>query len=175
VSGLINGTKVHVRVAAAGEREGGPPSRPYPVYVTADVPPCPDGLLLCRADAGILAGWGEVLGAHEYRLYRHLPGDAEFTPVAIGVERQYLDKEAVDPAEYRVTAVNGNGESLPSPVRDTARGGVIDWDPRPDEVFRRATQSYEIGYDEVDPWIEQDMPTLSYPEPQRGHWTSWRR
>jgi hypothetical protein len=175
VSGLVNGTKVHVRVTAAGERADGPTSRPYPVYVTAGVPPCPDGLLLSRADAGILAGWGEVLGAHEYRLYRRLSGETEFTPVAIGVERQYLDKEAVGQAVYRVTAVNGNGESRPSPVQDTSPGGVIDWDPRPDEVFRRATQSYEMGYDEVDPWIEQDMPTLTYPEPERRHWTSWRR
>jgi len=171
----VNGTKVHVRVTAAGERADGPTSRPYPVYVTAGVPPCPDGLLLSRADAGILAGWGEVLGAHEYRLYRRLSGETEFTPVAIGVERQYLDKEAVGQAVYRVTAVNGNGESRPSPVQDTSPGGVIDWDPRPDEVFRRATQSYEMGYDEVDPWIEQDMPTLTYPEPERRHWTSWRR
>ncbi|MER7250631.1 fibronectin type III domain-containing protein [Kribbella sp. NPDC000426] len=175
VSGLVNGTKVHVRVTAVGERTDGPPSRPYPVYVTGDVPPAPDGLLLSRADGGILAGWGEVLGAHEYRLDRRISGETEFTCVATGVEREYLDKEAAGPAEYRVTAVNGNGESLPSPVRDTSPGGLVDWDPRPDEVFRRATQSYEMGYDEVDPWIEQEMPTLTYPDPERRHWTSWRR
>jgi hypothetical protein len=91
------------------------------------------------------------------------------------VQRRYLDAGVTGPAEYRVSAVNGNGESPHSAVRDTREGGPIDWDPRPDEVFRRATQNYELGYEEVDPWIEERMPTLTYPGPRRRHWTSWRR
>jgi len=175
VAGSVDGTKTHVRVTAAGARADGPPSRAYPVYVTADPPPCPDGLLLRRVPGGILVTWGEVLGAHEYRLYRRRAGDVDFTRVAAGVDRQHLDEAAAGVTEYRVSAVNGNGESRRSAPRDTRPGGILDWDPRPDEVFRRATQSYELGYDEVDPWAEERMPTLTYPGPERRHWTSWVR
>jgi len=174
VTGVAAGTKVHARVVAQGRARAGQASRPYPVYVSPEVPHSPDGLWVRRVEGGILASWGEVLGAYEYRLYRRRRGQESFTLIGSGLERQHLDTAADEVAEYRVSAVNGNGEGVPGAVRDTEPGGMIDWDPRPDEVFRRATQSYESGYEETNPWIEEKMPILSYPDPERRHWTGWR-
>lgn len=168
VEGMPPGTKVHVRVISRGALQAARPSRPYPVYVTLDAPHHPDGLQLCRQASGIDVTWGEILGAAEYRLYRRIRPERDFTCIYSGTQQRHHDLTGPHSlvAEYRVTAVNDNGESTPCPAVDTDPAGTIDWDPRPDEVFRRVTESGEF-YDDYDAEVEESMPIVAYPNPRR--------
>ncbi|MNC82938.1 hypothetical protein D3C75_1366680 [compost metagenome] len=69
--------------------------------------------------------------------------------------------------EYCVAACNGNGEGAASPPRHTAPGGLTDWDPRPDERFRRYTRSHEYGYNGFDHW-SNDLKQVLPPYPEQG-------
>ncbi|HUW30091.1 MAG TPA: fibronectin type III domain-containing protein [Planctomycetota bacterium] len=158
LTGLRNGTKVHVRTIAINDQCEGEPSREYPIYVTDAAPLPPDGLTLHLAKGSVQLDWGEVLGVTEYRVYRRVKGAADFTQVYHGRQRSCTDAapgvipafdvpghaaNAARPAgdytiyEYAVTAVNGNGESTkPTPV-DTDPASWVNWDPKPHERFRR--------------------------------------
>jgi len=165
VTGLSDGTKVHIRVVANGAAEPGPPSADYPVYVTAERPHWPEGLRAGRDDSAVRLTWGEVLGAREYRLYRRRQGDTDFGLVYSGPRREYVDED-VDPGgvyEYRVSSADDNGEGEPGPITDTDPARLINWDPYPGEGFRRDTESFELGYPELDHYTEERAAILSYP------------
>ncbi|MBD2847524.1 fibronectin type III domain-containing protein [Paenibacillus sp. IB182496] len=173
LQGLEDGTKLHVRVRALCAEQAGAWSASYPVYVTAHVPEAPEGLRLSREGAGIRATWGMLLGVERYCLYRRPAGAARWEPIYRGGERTYTDAAAGDDAsargdvvyEYCVSAVNGNGEGPLSLPRDTAPGGLIDWDPRPDETFRRDTRSNEYGFSGFDYWANRERGSLDpYPD-----------
>ena len=153
VSGLLNGKKVHVRAVALNSIHESLPGPEYPLYVTSDPPPPPDGLR-CELLAGSATiSWGEVLGVTEYRLYARLAGEGEFHLLYRGMDRIYEDRRpGIQPAkafpdtpaalsagliEYCVTAVNGNGEGARSRMVDTNPASWRNWDPRAGEAFRR--------------------------------------
>ncbi|MBO9610313.1 MAG: fibronectin type III domain-containing protein [Paenibacillaceae bacterium] len=162
-----NGEKRHVRVRAVNRDRKGAWSDDYPVYMTGEPPARADGLRVARTGRGFRLTWGWQLGATGYRLYRRERDEASFTVVYEG-EQPVYDDSAVDPArvyEYCVAACNGNGEGPASKPRDTAPGGLADWDPRPNEPFRRYTRSHEYGYNGFDHWANDNKPVLSYPVP----------
>ncbi|THF84579.1 fibronectin type III domain-containing protein [Cohnella fermenti] len=165
-----NGTKRHVRIMAVNRDRRGPWSMDYPVYFTGEPPERADGLRVARTGRGFRLTWGWQLGATSYRLYRRERGESEFALVYEGIQHMHEDDSA-DPArvyEYGVAACNGNGEGLVTPPRDTAPGGLVDWDPRPDEHYRRYTRSHEYGYNGFDHWANDAAPVLAYPAVDRA-------
>jgi len=158
LTGLRNGEKIHVRLVAFNQRKSSAPGPEYPIYVTADPPDPPDGLRLRLSKDHVDLDWGEVLGAGEYRLYRRGAGEKEFTAIYRGLATQFRDaapgvipaydspglaaQAARPPAairiyEYAVAAVNGNGEGKRSTAVDTDPANWRNWDPKPNEPFRR--------------------------------------
>jgi len=154
VSGLEPGQKVHVRAIALNSMHESAPGPEYPVYVTSQPPPTPDGLHVELANGAATISWGEVLGASEYRLYVRQKGDKEFHPLYHGLDRSFVDRRAgiiacdaipgsptpanhADIVEYAVAAVNGNGESAHSRNADSNPASWRNWNPRPRERFRR--------------------------------------
>ncbi|WP_127587017.1 fibronectin type III domain-containing protein [Paenibacillus koleovorans] len=160
-----NGTKRHVRVRGVNGANSGEWSHDYPLYYTGDVPAVPDGLRIQRLAVGFRVTWGWLLGASSYKLYRKAQSNATYICIYTGQENDFTDTQ-IDPGltyEYCVAACNGNGEGEASPARDTAAGGLTDWDPLPDETFRRYTKSHEYGYQGFDHWANRDKPVLHYP------------
>ncbi|MFF7196285.1 hypothetical protein ACFZAM_21635 [Streptomyces sp. NPDC008079] len=160
LSGLSDGVKYHVRVAARNTDRQGPPGADYPVYATGRAPEPPDGLKLRLNDGAVSVSWGEVLGAGRYRLYRRRKGEAGFREVFAGTAFAYVDRvPGVVPAtgdprgsdgargggrpgqapvlEYAVAAENGNGTGPMSPPVDTDPGSWRHWNPPVDVAFRR--------------------------------------
>ncbi len=153
VSGLANAEKVHIRAVALNAMHESSPGLEYPLYVTSDPPPPPDGLRAELSDGFATLTWGEVLGITEYRLYARVAGASDFHLLHRGRDRFYHDQRegiqaaAVVPGkngaagaeriEYCVTAVNGNGEGARSRIVDTNPASWRNWNPRPGEAFRR--------------------------------------
>jgi hypothetical protein len=154
VNGLSGGQKVHVRVVALNSMWESDPGPEYPIYVTSQAPPPPDGLRVELSDGSAALSWGEVLGVIEYRLYARTADQRELKIVYRGLNRTYGDKHAAIQAaapipaefghvaqrnliEYCVTAVNGNGEGARSRTADTNPASWRNWDPKPGEPFRR--------------------------------------
>jgi len=154
ITGIANGQKIHVRAIALNASYASPPGPDYPIYVSDQPPPTPDGLHVDLAAAAATVTWGEVLGASEYRLYVRPKGDKQFDLLYKGVDRVYLHKRAsiqspnqipggpsgathAGIVEYMVAAVNGNGESPMSHAADTDPASWRNWDPKPGEPFRR--------------------------------------
>ncbi|MHA6481944.1 fibronectin type III domain-containing protein [Paenibacillus sp. strain BS8-2] len=170
LEGLAAGTKLHVKVRACRGEAAGEWSEPFPIYPTELPPAAPQGLRLKRDDGAIQASWGMVLGAQSYRLYRRKLGEIHNELIYEGRERQYLDDRAgQDETEsqyaYSIAALNGNGEGLCSLERDTVPGGLIDWDPKPDETFRRYIRSHEYGHNGFNFWENERKGSLP-PYPQ---------
>jgi hypothetical protein len=154
VTGLPNGQKVHIRAVAINSLHESAPGDEYPLYITNQPPPPPDGLRVALFDGSATLTWGQILGVTEYRLYTRAPGERTFRTLYRGLDRTYVDKHASirppvqipgEPAgtvdhdliEYYVTAVNANGESPRSAAADTNNASWINWNPRPGEPFRR--------------------------------------
>ncbi len=153
IRSLTNGEKVHVRAMAANAEHTSAPGAEYPLYVTSDPPPPPDGLHVELSDGAATLTWGEILGVTEYRLYARPAGKGNFALLYRGRDRVYQDKRAGIRAantvperstgsiaglvEYCVSAVNSNGEGKRSRVSDTNPASWRNWDPRPGESFRR--------------------------------------
>ena len=72
----------------------------------------------------------------------------------------------VDEGEYFVTAINGNGESLPSEVR-TTYSRLAKWDHHPEKKFIRDTRSNEHGYSGFDYVNNQQKPVLKYDDEEQ--------
>ncbi|MES2393654.1 MAG: hypothetical protein V4555_18595 [Acidobacteriota bacterium] len=150
---LTNGEKVHLRAIALNDQDESAPSDDYPLYVTADPPPPPDGLRLTLTEGSATLTWGELLGVSAYRLYARTRGINGFVLLHEGLDRTYTHHDtrihpcAEKPApltpylgeviEYTVAAVNLNGESPRSRIADTNPNTWRNWDPRPNEPFRR--------------------------------------
>ncbi len=177
LTGLRNGAKIHVRMIAFNEQKSSAPGPEYPIYVTKDMPDHPDGLRLRLAKDRVDLDWGEVLGAGEYRLYRRAVGSNEFALVYHGLATSFQDRApgvipaydepgmAADAArvaqpvrlyEYIVSAVNGNGEGDRCTPVDTSPSSWRNWDPKPNEPFRRrftynTTNYLHVGEEEPGP------------------------
>lgn len=138
ISGLSE-RKYFVRVRGVRANAVGEYSHPYPVYVTSDIPHCPEGLRVVETNGAFVASWGQVLGADIYRLYRSTKDGAVL--VYEGTARSAV----VSQGEYFVTCENGNGESKPSLSRSTDEK-LARWDNHPEKGFIRNTRSGEDGY-----------------------------
>lgn len=156
VDGLRDGEKVHVRAVAMNDLHSSEPGAEYPLYITHQPPPAPDGLRVALTDGMAQVTWGEILGASEYRLYARLRTERDYQLIHRGLERSYSDRRSIirapneapgQPAtgqrgaivEYYVTAVNDIGESVRSFGADTDPASWRNWDPKPGERFRRVT------------------------------------
>lgn len=173
--GLQNGRKIHVRAIAKNSEHESVPGAEYPVYVSDKPPAAPDGLRAALREGIATLSWGEVLGVQEYRLSARIRGEQQFRLLYRGMGRTYADRRAeIRPAapapssqtqskavalvEYVVTAVNANGESRHSRMADSDPASWRNWDPRPDERFRRV---YSYPPDEPQP---PDSLPRYYPE-----------
>ena len=160
-SGLADSEKVHLRVIALNALHASPAGPEYPLYVTSQPPPPPDGLRVALAAGAATLSWGEILGATEYRLYARSEKDTLYTVIYRGKNCTFVHQQAeIQPCDalpaqgspskdtktisYCVTALNGNGESIRSHLADTDPASWRNWDPKPGEPFRRVT-SFEAG------------------------------
>lgn len=163
IAAALPGTKAHIRARASRGQVVGPTSAPYPLPGLVGPPPPPDGVVATSDPAGIRLSWGEVLGVATSRVYRRA-GDDELTLVAEVAGRELVLERPASVTEYLVTSVDGWGEGEPSAaystrMLDTELGLLLST-----QKFTRATESFECGYPEYDPWIEGQMPVLEYPE-----------
>lgn len=154
VSDLGDEQKFHVRAVALNPLHESAPGPEYPIYVTKNPPPAPDGIHVDLSDGAATVSWGEVLGVSEYRLYARSADEKDFRLVYRGLGRIYHDhRPGIQAAianpndsdaarqtnviEYCVAAVNGNGEGARSRTADTNPASWRNWDPKPGEPFRR--------------------------------------
>ena len=137
--------KAHVRVRGLNGETQGDPCWDYPVYRSEQPPLPPEGLKVWRDGHHSRVSWGSVQGASEYRLYRRTSEEAAFSCVYHGEAATFLD-ESVPSAEYAVSAIDLNGEGKWSLPRGTNEDGLEEWDPMPNEIFRRYVASHEYGY-----------------------------
>lgn len=154
MEGLQNGTKFHIRVAGLNRDGQGSFCHDYPIYVSDQPPMKPDGLRVWKQRDNFAISWGRQLGVQEYRLYRRVRGEMDFQVLFIGENAAYTDCSGLSGLvyEYMVTAVNGNGESEKSNIRDNSLNGLAYWDPEPEIKFRRYIPSHEYGYRGFDHW-----------------------
>jgi len=173
--------KIHVRLIAGNAEDWSEPGDDYPVYVTDQVPPPPDGLALRLGQDSVQVDWGQILGAAEYRLYRRGPGLGSgegWRLIYAGRDRSYRDGAArgVVPAaalpgpgvgsspgvamyEYAVAGVDGNGEGPKSAAVDTDPAGWLNWWP-PGQArgFKRQTAYW------LPPYVSPEaVPPPAYP------------
>jgi len=181
LTGLANGTKVHVRAVAMNSDQTSRPANEYPIYITDKPPLPPDGLKTDISAKMPKLTWGEVLGVTEYRVYRRERGQPAFTEVFRGLAHEYVDKGVSVPAalpepgaraniflgmstckvyEYAVTAVNGNGESAKCVSVDTDPQSWRNWNPATDLRFKRRTGYWCWPYTKP-----EAQPPLHYPSP----------
>jgi hypothetical protein len=154
LTGLQNGKKVHVRAIASNAQHASVPGLEYPLYVTNQPPPVPDGLLVELGKGFATITWGEVLGARTYALYGRLRGAKDFQLLTRTATRLYVDHRAtIQPCnespggtaepnadgiwEYAVAAANDNVESRMSRIVNSDPASWLNWNPRPGEPFRR--------------------------------------
>lgn len=167
LKGLVNESKVHVRVIAKGAGGRSVPGNEYPVYVTDQVPVAPQGLRLDIDSREIKIFWGNILGAGSYKLYRKSKGSpvSAFTKIYEGAKSSFTDQKLSNKTiyEYVVTAVNGNGESNYSTSVDNDPTSFLNWHPMGKEGFRRDTEDHENGFVEFNPFVEDQKPVLKYP------------
>ncbi len=158
-------TKIHLRVSACATGGMGEPSPDYPVYFSPDKAHEPEGLRVELDGYVATLSWGQVLGVDHYTVYSREKGSEPFKPVYTGEDPTCRLQLASDRVyEFAVTATNGNGESSKSVIVDTDRSRFINWSPVPEEGFRRDPESQENGYIEYNPWMEDRMRILTYPE-----------
>ena len=154
LTGLQSGQKVHVRAVASNAQHTSVPGPEYPLYITNQPPPVPDGLLVELRKGFATISWGEVLGARSYALYGRLRGTKDFQLLTRITTRVYVDRRAtIQPCnessgsaaapnaegiwEYAVAAANDNGESRMSAIVNSDPASWLNWAPKPGEPFRR--------------------------------------
>jgi hypothetical protein len=139
LTGLQNGSKIHVRVIAANAAHASKPGPEYPIYVSDQPAPAPDGLAVTLSPQATRLSWGQVLGVTEYRLYRRPDAHQNFKLVYGGTDRMFVDHSAGKIFEYAIAAVNGNGEGARSHVVTSDPSSWTNFDPKPGEPFRRVS------------------------------------
>ena len=159
---LKPGEKYHVRLLARNDASSSAPGPEYPLYVTQDPPPPPDGLNVELSRGRARITWGEVLGVAEYRLYRKTAKESAFTVAYAGRETHWEDANpSIEPSarpvssaetlrntpmptcEYHITSVNPIGESAPSRKANTDPTSWRNWNPIHEEPFRRSVELSE--------------------------------
>lgn len=158
-------SKIHVRVVAEAQGGIGEASGDYPIYFSKEKAHAPEGLRLTLVKGVLEVTWGQVLGADQYALYCRKRGADHFDCVYRGSTRrcrmEFPDREIY---EFCVTAKNGNKESDKSIILNTDPDCFLNWDPVPGDKFKRDPESQENGYIEYNPFIEEKMKILTYPE-----------
>lgn len=161
LTGLPNGQKVHVRAVAINAMHESAPGNEYPIYITDKPPLPPDCLHVDLSNGSAKLNWGEVLGVTGYSLYMRPKGAKDFQLLYRGQQRAYVHKHAsirvcnivpgkpqlgphIEIFEYKVAAINANGESVMSYSADSDPASWRNWDPMPGEPFRRVS-SYGPG------------------------------
>lgn len=169
IHALAEGEKVHLRVVAINTEHESEPGSEYPLYVTKELPPPPDGLRVELSNGSARLTWGEVLGVAEYRVYSRRAPNQPFQMLYRGLDRTFTDHDAKIRAplaqpeertsaplpnliEYCVTSVNGNGEGPRSRIENTDPGSWRNWDPMPGEPLRRT-------FDDMSPSASIRVPT----------------
>ena len=175
LSGLTNETKVHVRSIASNCSKQSEPGPEYPLYVTSKPPHAPEGLHVKLSEGQAELTWGQILGAKEYRLYGRVNPDRDFKLIYQGPKCSVVDKRTFIKAcnaqpsptssiipdgviEYCVTSVTDNAESKASRIASTDPTSWRNWDPKPNEPFRRVNN---ISEDYMKPSTET---TSYYPQ-----------
>ncbi|SDM49326.1 fibronectin type III domain-containing protein [Kriegella aquimaris] len=158
---LGNEAKGYVRIIALNKERESQPSVIYPVYFTIEKPHYPDGLKLDIQDENINLTWGKVLGCNEYKLYRRKKGSKKFQLIYVGNKNQFTDVHLSGNSifEYAITAVNGNGESEMSNVVNNDPSSWLNFNPMPNEPFRRSVNLYDGSRDNSGSPVD-----LYYPE-----------
>lgn len=182
VDGLRNDQKVHLRVTSLAKDRRAPSSPAYPLYITAEAPPAPDGLEVSLDQGQTTLSWGEVFGATSYRLYRRSTGTEAWSLLHDALDHSYIDETAngVVPAyplpgkidnferdqakikiyQYAISAVNLNGEGPKSPVISTDPSSWLNWWPKVENLhFRRRSAYWQPPY-----VSESMMPPAHYPD-----------
>lgn len=156
LTGLVNGKKYHTRMIAKNEEHISPAGPEYPLYITQDPPPPPDGVHVELSNGLATLTWGEVLGVTQYRVYRRKKGEAQFAVAYAGRATiwQDTDSSILPPAsspknsasrsnapqaavEYYITASNHNGEGSRTRISNTDPASWRNWNPTDGEPFRR--------------------------------------
>jgi hypothetical protein len=162
LTGLGIGKKYHGRLIASNEEHRSAAGLEYPLYITQDAPPPPDGLHVELSAGSANLTWGEVLGITEYRVYRRKRSEAQFTVAYRGRATTWKDRDpsilapassprdsasnrnAPQPAiEYYLTASNHNGEGRRSRTANTDPASWRNWNPTDGEPFRRTVELTE--------------------------------
>jgi len=170
--------KVHVRAVSVNGNKAAEEAPEYPVYFTGEPPHYPEGLCLKIDSDKVHLSWGKVLGVEKYRLYRKVNEKALliyegirncFTdstvkgltkPCTYPGKNDNLELSENQPIyEYYVTAVNGNGESLPGVTENTDPTSWKNWYPNTLLKFKRQSAFW------MPPYVpENSIPDKYYPE-----------
>lgn len=124
-NGLDNGTEYTYRVVASNSAGNAEPSADVLATPIAPEPPsAPTGLAALAGNAVVSLAWSPVEAATAYKVYRSIDG-TNFTPLATVVDAQYSDASVTNGTvyTYRVTALRGSLESVPSSSVDAAPRG----------------------------------------------------
>jgi hypothetical protein len=116
LTGLTLNRKYHVRLRARNASGESAPGSEYPVYVTQEPPPAPDGLHVALSTGEAEISWGEVLGVTEYRLYRKTSGMSEFSVAYAGRLTRWTEEDTSieSPAESRSGSTGASMSSAPA-------------------------------------------------------------
>ncbi|WP_420110562.1 hypothetical protein [Pseudactinotalea sp.] len=152
-----------VRVIARAGTAASEPSDPYPLPARPGAPPPPDGVVLHRGGNGHTVTWGSVLGAARYRVVSR-GGTTDEWIMLLETESTTARIGPLQPeVEIAVVTIDGVGESRPSAPASARQFDSDVARALETAVFTRATESHECGYPEYDPWVEDKLPVLTYP------------
>ena len=185
LSGLPKG-KYHVRAVSVNDDVRALSAPEYPVYVDSKAPHYPEGLTLKLSDGCAELSWGQVLGVRTYRVYKKAFGSDRYDLLYEGQSNDLTDQDssirkyaaypddmAISSREsdkfvsYYVTAVNGRGESDPSPSITADPKSWALWYPDTELKFKRRSAFWMPPYvspDMVPPKYYPDFPEMASPE-----------
>lgn len=176
LTGLKKG-KYHIRAVSVNGDVRASEAVEYPVYVNDRIPHYPEGLRMKLSDGCAALEWGKVLGTVKYRVYKKHTGsskaemiyegplnswkdyDPDIRKSAAYPDDRRLTGDTADYPEYYVTAVNGRGESAPSPSVMADPHSWDNWYPDTELKFKRRSAFW------MPPYVYPDMsPAEYYPD-----------